>query len=142
MPIYSDLREIVEKEGNEKDFQYCGYQCHIRRVGVPYSGHLCGYIEIPRVHILHGLSYDEIESFYNYELPAHYGLTFSGEVEGIQWIGFDCAHSGDLCPMYAEGFEKFRNETDTYKDMDYVEKNIKEVVDFIFAHSKEGETNA
>lgn len=44
--------------------------------------------------------------------------------------------------MYAEGFEKFRNETDTYKDMDYVEKNIKEVVDFIIAHSKEGETDA
>jgi hypothetical protein len=34
--IYPELKAIVEQEGNEKDFEYKGYQCHIRRIGVPY----------------------------------------------------------------------------------------------------------
>lgn len=135
--IYPELQEIVEQEGNEKDFEYNGYKCRVRRVGVPYSGHLCGYIEIPVGHQLHGLDYDAIEAHYDYELPAHCGLTYSGEVEGIHWIGFDCAHSGDLSPMYLEGFDRFRSEMDTYKDMTYVENNIKEIVDFIIKESEQ-----
>lgn len=135
--IYPELKEIVEHEGNEKDFEYKGYGCHIRRVGVPYSGHLCGYIEIPSGHQIHGLDYDAIEAHYDYELPAHCGLTFSEEVKGIHWIGFDCAHLGDLCPMYIEDFGNFRCGTDTYKDMRYVENNIKEIVDFIIKESEQ-----
>lgn len=129
--IYPELKEIIEKEGNEKDFQYKGYECHIRRVGVPYMGHLCGYIEIPTEHILFNMDYDEIEKKYDYELPAHGGLTFSNNVDGAYWIGFDCNHTGDLAPMYLEEGLQFRSPNDTYKDMGFVENNIKQIIDFI-----------
>lgn len=114
-----ELKDLIKQEGNEKDFEYKGYICHIRRVGVPYSGHLCGYIEIPAGHKLCGVGYDDIESYYNYDLPAHGGLTFSGTVDENYWIGFDCAHTGDLCPMYDS---KYSSPHDIYKDMNYVEK--------------------
>lgn len=129
--IYPDLKEIIELEGDENSFEYKGYKCHIRRVGIPYMGHLCGYIEIPTDHELYGKDYDEIEAHYDYELPAHGGLTFSDFVDNKYWIGFDCAHFGDLKPMYAPGFEEFRDKRDVYRDMDYVTKNIKQTVDFI-----------
>lgn len=132
--IYPELKEILAEEGNEKDFEYKDWQCHIRRVGLEWSGHLCGYIEIPTTHGLHGKSYDEIEQHYDYELPAHGGLTFSGEVEGNYWIGFDCAHLGDLSPCYLDDDWSFRNYSDIYKDMQYVTNNIKEIIDFIEAH--------
>lgn len=129
--IYQDLKEVIEQEGNKKDFEYKGYRCHIIRVGIPYSGHLCGYIEIPEGHELYKMDYDEIEDKYQGLLPAHGGLTFSDFVDNKYWIGFDCLHCGDLQPMYAKGFERFRRENDTYKNMEYVTKNIKEIVDFI-----------
>lgn len=134
--IYPELREIIEREGNEKDFRYRGYECHIRRVGVPYMGHLCGYIEIPPEHELFAMNYDRIEKKYDYELPVHGGLTFSGyvfndDVNSSYWIGFDCAHSGDLAPMYLEEGLQFRLPNDTYKDMSFVENNIKQIIDFI-----------
>lgn len=134
--IYPELKEVVEKEGNEKDFEYKGYKCHIRRVGVPYMGHLCGYIEIPKGHELHGMTYDEIEDHYNYELPSHGGLTFSGEVDNSYWIGFDCAHYGDLCPMFLDGYDKFKSGCDVYRNMEFVENNIKKIIDFIFKEEK------
>ncbi|MFI3605696.1 hypothetical protein [Vagococcus fluvialis] len=134
--IYPELKEIVEKEGNEKDFQYKGYECHIRRVGVPYMGHLCGYIEIPINHHLYLKDYDEIEKFYDYELPAHGGLTFSGNVDNSYWIGFDCNHSGDLAPMYRDEGLQFRLPNDTYKDMGFVENNIKQIIDYIIKGEK------
>ena len=129
--IYPELKEIVELEGDEKSFEYKGYKCHIRRVGIPYSGHLCGYIEIPSDHELYEMGYDEIEDKYQGLLPAHGGLTFSDFVDNKHWIGFDCAHYGDLKPMYVPGFEIYRNDFDNYKDMTFVENNLKKIIDFI-----------
>lgn len=134
--IYPELKEVVEKEGNEKDFEYKGYKCHIRRIGISYSGHLCGYIEIPKGHELHGMTYDEIEAHYNYELPAHGGLTFSAEVDNSYWIGFDCAHYGDLRPICLEKEPSLMLKNEIYRDMEYVENNIKKIVDFIFKEEK------
>lgn len=87
----------------------------------------CGYVEIPADHPVHGMDYDQVEEFYDYELPAHGGLTFASEVENAYWIGFDCAHSGDICPSYTP----FNWAGDTYKTMDYVEQNIKKIIDFM-----------
>lgn len=124
---YQELMALVAREGDEKHFEYKGYRCRISRVGKEYSGHLCGYIEIPTWHALYEMDYDEIERRFNYELPAHGGLTFSGYVQGRYWIGFDCAHFGDLRP-----FSRFvSNECEGYRDMNYVESNIKQIIDFI-----------
>ena len=129
--IYPELKEIIEREGDENSFEYKGYKCHIRRVGMPYRGHLCGYIEIPADHELYEMDYDEIEDKYQGLLPAHGGLTFSDFIDNNYWIGFDCAHYGDLDPVYIKGFENFRDKQVVYRDMDYVAKNIKQTVDFI-----------
>lgn len=41
-----------------------------------------------------------------------------GESDSVWWFGFDCAHSGDLCPSYAR---KFRGGMDEqYRDLAYV----------------------
>ena len=34
------------------------------RVNPEYSGHLCGYVEIPANHPVHGMDYDQVEEFY------------------------------------------------------------------------------
>lgn len=128
------LKEIVEIEGDEKDFQYKGYQCRIRRVGKEYSGHLCGYIVIPQEHQLYKKEYDEIEEMYNYELPSHRGLTFSDFMNNEYWIGFDCAHAGDLSP-----FSKYHIENpfgNTYRTIEYVQNRLTEMVDFIISHEE------
>ncbi|HAZ0641055.1 hypothetical protein HJD07_09690 [Enterococcus faecium] len=131
MTVRKELVNILEQEGNEKDFKYKGYDCHIRRVGVPCMGHLCGYIEIPKTHSFYEKDYDTIEEICDYELPAHGGLTFSGFVNNEYWIGFDCAHAGDLLPMFPEEDLFPPQKNDTYKTMEFVENNIKEIIDFI-----------
>lgn len=129
--IYPELKDVIEQEGNEKNFDYKGFQCRIQRVGIPYSGHLCGYVVIPKGHTLYKMNYDDIEARYDYDLPAHGGLTFSDFVNNEFWVGFDCAHFGDLSPMYLEGFEIYKNDFDNYKDMTFVENNLKKIIDFI-----------
>ena len=135
--IRPEFKELVEKEGNLKEFVYRGFNCKIIRVNPEFSGHLCGYIEIPESHELHNMGYDEIEEKYNYELPAHGGLTFSGILKsGGYWIGFDCDHSGDLSPCYSPDFDFGINHYDRYMDMHSVEVCINEIVDFIKEENK------
>ena len=55
-------------------------------------------------------------------VDVHGGLTYSGkskpthDPDGLWWIGFDCAHAGDLSPGYPNNFGD-----ETYKNIDYVE---------------------
>ena len=94
-----------------------GFPCLAVRHGT--SGHWCGYVGLPYGHPRHGHSYDEM-----YDLDVHGGLTFSGpcdfseddskgvchvpdegEYYDLWWLGFDCAHFGDLSPgMLQYGF--------------------------------------
>lgn len=102
------------------------------------SGALCGYVGVPETHPFHGKDYSDI---YDHDIECHGGLTFSdscapandkGEAYGIchvpaegrpdhvWWFGFDCAHSGDLCP-------KFRQDDfgyNLYRDIDYVKAEV------------------
>lgn len=78
--------------------------------------HLCGYISIPPGHPWHGKGYDDIRA------DVHGGLTYASPAEesvakdsaqcGWWVVGFDCAHSGDLVPLY--GIDG------TYRDIAYV----------------------
>lgn len=86
-----------------------GLACMIRRAGHEL-GHWCGYVGVPRGHAAYGVEYDDIGC------EVHGGLTFSsrcqhgdqataichlveeGEDDDVWWLGFDCAHSGDLIP--------------------------------------------
>jgi len=125
-------------------------------------GAWCGYVGVPQGHRFHGVGYDNVslgddwrdESHYP---PAHGGLTFSnscmegvpenqgichvvepGEDDHVWWLGFDCAHSGDLMPGMIQFHEQYlatlseeerakREEysymrDETYKNLAYVKE--------------------
>jgi hypothetical protein len=77
----------------------------------PRLGNWCGYVGVPPEHPLHGRGYEDLD------LEVHGGLSFAhacqpheseadgichvpgpGEPEHVWWLGFDCAHGGDLSP--------------------------------------------
>lgn len=55
-------------------------------------------------------------------VDVHGGLTYSSEtapgsdIKGRWWLGFDCAHSGDIAPKYGS-----LGRGDVYRDIAYVE---------------------
>lgn len=57
-------------------------------------------------------------------VDVHGGLTYSaeggGELSGLWVFGFDCAHSGDLCPVTAEKYGS--SVADVYRDFEYVKR--------------------
>ena len=88
----------------------------------------CGYVGIPESHSLFGQGYDDVD------VEAHGGLTFAdtcdeegpehasichvpfpGRTALIWWLGFDCAHAGDLTPINHHFWQG-----DAYRDEAYV----------------------
>lgn len=88
-------------------------QCTARRGP---SGHWCGYVGVPKGHPAFGADYGDID------VSVHGGLTFAGTMdadpEGLWWLGFDCAHLGDLVPGHLRYGEPGVDEV--YRDLDYV----------------------
>jgi len=93
----------------------------------PLMGHWCGYVGVAPGHPWHGQSYDELG-----DVEAHGGITYAqacggeichapeaGEPEDIWWVGFDCAHWGDLSPGM-RGHDAGYRELLTYRDRHYV----------------------
>jgi hypothetical protein len=128
-----ELEKIIEKEGDYKAFEYEGYKCRVIRP-FPYNKndahnlfHLCGYVGLPKKHKYYNKGYDDIP------VEVHGGLTFSEDTlqrqpeKNLWWIGFDCAHSGDVAHFYFN--PPTIREDETYKDMKYVETEIKSLVD-------------
>ena len=76
------LKDLIEEEGIESSFLYKEFECLIVRIRPETSGYLCGYIKIPATHFFYGKSYTDIDETYDYEIPSHGGLTFSGELNG------------------------------------------------------------
>lgn len=84
----SDFRKIFPK----------GLPCRVIRVireevsGQYFGGHFCGYLELPE-------SLFSVErSFLEERLSVHGGITYDEISRNKRWIGFDCAHAGDLVP--------------------------------------------
>lgn len=120
-----------------------GLDCLIHRGP---SGALCGYVGVPPGHRFHGKDYNAVYSCDAEDgrsFPeVHGGLTFSdlcseteradgggichipapGRPADVWWLGFDCAHSGDLCPKY-----DYRWDGDSYKTLDYVKREVAEL---------------
>lgn len=69
------------------------------------DSHYCGYVGIPKDHILGELCYGA-DTFPS--LQVHGGVTYSGKLkeelnpQGLHCIGFDCAHWGDKT-RYSDG---------------------------------------
>lgn len=111
--------------GKPKEIFYKGYKGLI--IQHPSVGHLCGYVVIPEGHYLYEKHYDDID------LDVHGGLTYSGTnlaLEDDFCIGFDCAHAGDWTPLLGI-------DDDIYKDISFVEKEIKHMIDQIEENKKE-----
>jgi hypothetical protein len=116
-----------------------GLDCLIVR---QHAGALCGYVGVPPGHRLHGVGYPEVE-----DVSVHGGLTFSatcdedadegrgichipepGRPADVWWLGFDCAHAGDLMPRYAETLTELGGpdlfEGYVYRNFDYVRSEV------------------
>jgi hypothetical protein len=96
----------------------------------PNGGHWCGYVGLPPGHRWHGAQYEDVPVY-----VVHGGLTFSdacepgddestgichtpapGEPDDVWWLGFDCAHLGDISPGYNLGCDG-----DIYRTLGYVQ---------------------
>jgi hypothetical protein len=107
-----------------------GLPCLIHRGG---TASWCGYVAVAEGHPWFEKDYEAVEPYPD----VHGGLTYHGycmdsapEGEGIchvpepgqpdrvWWLGFDCAHYGDLSPRYKRYYGT--QEHETYKDAAYV----------------------
>lgn len=118
-----------DSEPDKKQWQdpFTGLPCLLVRNPV---GALCGYVGVPAGHPWHGLGYDNDDL---YDVEVHGGLTYSGRCAGgichvvepdedddVWWLGFDAAHSGDLCPSMLQHFP--HRPSETYRDQEYMER--------------------
>lgn len=126
------------------EWRASGLPCLIVRSG---SGALCGYVGLPPPHPDFARGYQRFE-----EEHAHGGLTYSGYCAGhichhpaegetsmAWWVGFDCAHSGDIAPAMEALTRPYRESSDilramspemrarfegTYKHVEYVRVHV------------------
>jgi hypothetical protein len=119
-----------DNEPDRVEWRFLGFPCLARRGG---SGNWCGYVAVSANHPWYEKSYDDVEA------NAHGGLTYSdfctedediichvplpGEPDKVWWVGFDTAHSGDLSPNR----ERYIHNQETYKNLDYVQNEIKQL---------------
>jgi hypothetical protein len=137
------------------EFEYMGYPCSIRR-NSPDIGTLCGYVGITAHNPYFGKSYSDdytydedeltvLESPKVYDLDVHGGITYNEAGRDLQdqphslaqydkdgnvlwWLGFDCAHSGDYAPHMDALVGTGPQYGQTYKDINYVNAQIKQLV--------------
>lgn len=104
-------------------------------------GALCGYVGVGSRHPAYGKFYDDVD------VRVHGGLTFSdfcqeggkichkvspGEDDNVWWLGFDCAHGGDLLPSMLSLRKRHPElkalasgtfcRPDTYRNISYVKE--------------------
>lgn len=119
-----------DTEPDRIEWRYMGYPCLIVR---NHLGALCGYVAVNPGHPWYGLSED-------IQVKVHGGITFTGpcdsespichtpmpgEPDDVWWVGFDCAHGGDLVPSFTKyGFYK----NDSYRTVEYVQSEIQQLV--------------
>lgn len=100
-------------------------------------GHLCGYVGVADGHPAFRRDYISVDvrvhggltySDFCFEAPDHTGVCHipdAGEPERVWWLGFDCAHPGDLCPAIPERWNPYSR--DVYRDLAYVKSEIREL---------------
>ena len=94
------------------------------------NGHLNGYVLLNPE--------DTIEDIL--DIMCHGGISFEGNLAEIvpvqagNWIGFDCAHYGDMTPfldeeLAARGFDFGVSDDKIWRTRDFVEENCKQIID-------------
>jgi hypothetical protein len=131
-------------EPDRVEWKHAGLTCLMIRHQELF--HWCGYVGMPPGHPCHGKGYDAIQSHYDSEgnerepladIDVHGGLTYAnacsghichkpapGEPDALHWLGFDCAHLGDLSPameMHRTDWPQYVNGmSDRYRDLLWV----------------------
>lgn len=114
-------------EPDTESFTHAGLECHILRQSKG-GGHLCGYVELPP-----DSKWNELNSIM-WDSPAdvHGGITFGPSALTVdatrKYIGFDCAHLGDLAPNYYDKHGEIYGQ-ETYRDINYVRKETMRLAD-------------
>lgn len=116
------MDDLPDKDENERAWlSAVGYSCLAYRH--PQLSHWCGYVGLPEGHTAHGKDYDSID------VAVHGGLTYargtapnSRKPDGLWWIGFDCAHSGDLCPGVRRAISMVRSRGADMPDTEWPEE--------------------
>jgi hypothetical protein len=141
----ADLQALIESEGDEKSWEHAGLACRMLRHDS--RKHWCGYVGLHAAHPSHGKGYDDIEA------DVHGGLTYAEAnapnclPDGLWWVGFDCAHSGDLIPGIdrAGAIDSFvlamgnlvaddpSGERDVYRTAEWVEAEVNKLADQLSA---------
>jgi|SRR5690606_13170249 len=109
-----------QNEPDDLRFEHLGFLCILKRI--PLHGCWCGYVRIPD---LHPWFTDDLDTS---NILVHGGITFTGHLPGEPkeecyiFVGFDCAHGGDLSPTWSRGPFEGRG---TYKDIKYATQEIK-----------------
>lgn len=130
-----------DDEPDREEWRAFGLPCLVRRGP---SGAWCGYVGLPSSHPYHGVSYSDPLCGHagcydhNIDVYVHGGLTYAascdgdettgichvpqeGEEDNVWWLGFDCAHAGDLTPKHDGLLSRFATEHGyTYRDIAYV----------------------
>lgn len=139
--------QIISSEPNFKRFRHRGLNCFIVRH--PVMGHLCGYVQVPRgtklERHLRKADRNKVSAYDSHRLrgiDVHWGLSFCGSSrhyrmkKGI-WLGFDCAHLGDVIPKFKQlegmltGTSLKLNAGSAYRDICYVEGEVRGLADQI-----------
>ncbi|MEO1658280.1 MAG: hypothetical protein AAFR65_11195 [Pseudomonadota bacterium] len=107
----------------DEEFEASGFTCKI--IVHTTLGHLCGYVRLPADHPMWGKDYDDVTA------DVHGGLTYArdhaplDESDGGWWLGFDCAHYGDLVPSVVEQAGLPPRDHETLRDNRFVRCELK-----------------
>lgn len=95
-------------------------------------GALCGYVAVSEGHPDYRKPYDDVP------VDVHGGLSYADECQGsichvpepgkpdnVWWLGFDCAHGGDLTPSSRD--LGFSFDGDQYRDLAYVQSECRQL---------------
>ena len=148
-------------EPDELYFNHKGIDCKISRIlafennGRIFGGHCCGYCKIPELMA----TSECFEQSTTAELgfSVHGGITYSEFAADGCWIGFDCAHSGDIVPSMLETKRRIREELqqkligwnlspfskvfiDEYRDINFVRKECESLAEQIIDYFKYSST--
>ena len=70
---------------------------HKYKVLTTNESHFCGYV---KTNFGDSWSYDDLRGYMGELISPHGGLTYGVDPNG--WVGFDCAHAGDVCILNGE----------------------------------------
>lgn len=99
-------------------------------------GAWCGYVAVGAGHPDHGRDYSDVDA------DVHGGLTYSdrcagpichvpkaGEEDAVWWLGFDCAHAGDLVPALVATIGRGMFGADRYRSLAYVRAEVERLAE-------------